>query len=191
MPRILGLPSARSAASFATGAMLALVGSRLLPPFIAHARGMARGSGGGDPFASLLEDHGAIMSHLNAMVESADNEAFVRTQRLVRLKRRLGAHALAEENVLYPALRAGAETTDDALHLFGEHAEMKILLYKLEQTPSSEEQWHSYAMELRTLIENHIRQEEDVDFPKLRESLDTAGSTELCAKIEREKAMLL
>jgi hemerythrin-like domain-containing protein len=189
MPKLLGLPSARSAASFATGAMLALVGSRLLPPLIAQARGAVRGSGGGDPLASLLEDHDAIMSHLDALVDSANAESFRRGQRLLRLKRRLGAHAMAEENILYPALRGGAGS-EDALQLFSEHAEMKTLLYQLEQTPKSEEQWHSYATDLRTLVAKHIRQEEDIDFPKLRQSMDSAGLIELSAKIEREKALL-
>jgi hypothetical protein len=191
MPKLLGLPSARSAASFATGAMLALVGSRLLPPLIAQARGAVRGSGGGDPLASLLEDHVAIMSHLDALVDSANAESFRRGQRLLRLKRRLGAHAMAEENILYPALRVDAGTSEDALQLFSEHAEMKTLLYQLEQTPKSEEQWHSYATDLRTLVAKHIRQEEDIDFPKLRQSMDNASLIELSAKIEREKALLL
>lgn len=167
---------------------LALVGSRLLPPLMAQARGTMRA---GDPLASLLEDHRAIMSHLEAMTDSADTETFLRAQRLLRLKRRLGAHAMAEENILYPALRGSTETAEDALQLFREHADIKTLLYKLEQTPKAEEQGHTYALELRAIVEQHIRQEEDVDFPKLRAALDETASAEISGKIEREKAMML
>ena len=131
------------------------------------------------------------MSHLEAMTDSADTETFLRAQRLLRLKRRLGAHAMAEENILYPALRGSTETAEDALQLFREHADIKTLLYKLEQTPKAEEQWHTYALELRAIVEQHIRQEEDVDFPKLRAALDETASAEISGKIEREKAMML
>jgi iron-sulfur cluster repair protein YtfE (RIC family) len=175
----------------AGGALIALVGSRLLPPLVAQARGAARTRSGGDPLGSLVDDHRAILSHLDAMVESADSEAFHRTQHLLRLKRRLAAHAMAEEDIVYPALREHLETVDDATHLYEEHAEMKVLLYKLEQTPKSDEQWHLHATELRTLIQRHVRQEEEVDFPKLRATLDKAMSAELASKIAREKALLL
>jgi len=181
----------RAAASFAGGALIALVGARLLPPLVAQARGAARTRSGGDPLASLIEDHHAIMCHLDAMVESADAETFNRAQRLVRLKRRLATHAMAEEDIVYPALRENLATMDDATQLYEEHAEMKVLLYRLEQTPKNDEQWHLYATELRTLIERHIHQEEDVDFPKLRAALDEAMSADLASKIEREKALLL
>ncbi len=191
MPRASHLSPLRFAASFAGGALIALVGSRLLPPLVAQARGAARMRADGDPLATLLDDHRAILSHLDAMAESADTEVFVRTQHLLRLKRRLAAHALAEEDIVYPALREHLETVDDATHLYEEHAEMKVLLYKLEQTSKGDGQWHLHATELRTLVQRHIRQEEEVDFPKLRETLDEATSTELASKIAREKALLL
>ena len=191
MPRASHLSPLRFAASFAGGALIALVGSRLLPPLVAQARGAARMKADGDPLATLLDDHRAILSHLDAMAESADTEVFVRTQHLLRLKRRLAAHALAEEDIVYPALREHLETVDDATHLYEEHAEMKVLLYKLEQTSKGDGQWHLHATELRTLVQRHIRQEEEVDFPKLRETLDEATSTELASKIAREKALLL
>jgi iron-sulfur cluster repair protein YtfE (RIC family) len=191
MPRVSRISPIRTAASLAGGALIALVGSRLLPPLVAQARGAARTRGGGDPLGSLLDDHRSILSHLDAMVETAESEVFSRTQHLLRLKRRLAAHAMAEEDIVYPALREHLETVDDATHLYEEHAEMKVLLYKLEQTPKSDEQWHLHATELRTLIQRHVRQEEEVDFPKLRATLDKAMSSELASKIAREKALLL
>ena len=191
MPRASRTSPIRAAASFAGGALIAFVGSRLLPPLVAQARGAARTRGGGDPLGSLLDDHRAIRSHLDVMVESADREVFSRTQHLLRLKRCLAAHAMAEEDIVYPALREHLATADDATHLYEEHAEMKILLYKLEQTPKSDEQWHLHATELRTLIQGHLRQEEEVDFPNLRGALDESTSTELASKIAREKALLL
>jgi hypothetical protein len=135
MPRILGKSSTRAAASFATGAVLAFVGSRLLPPIVAQARGAVRASAGGDALSALIDDHRAIMSHLDAMAETADNQVFERTQRLLRLKRRLAAHAMAEEDIVYPVLRGTDDASRDAMHPYEEHARMKILLYRLERDP--------------------------------------------------------
>lgn len=171
--------------------MIALVGARLLPPLVAQAHGKARMRRGGDPLETLIDDHRAIMAHLDAMVESGDQEMFSRAQHLLRLKRRLGAHAMAEEDIVYPALQEQPALDADSAQLYQQHAEMKVLLYKLEQTPKNDEQWHVHATALRTLIEGHIRQEEDVDFPKLRAALDDATSSELASKIEREKALVL
>lgn len=181
----------RAAATFAGGALLAFVGTRLLPPIVAQARGAARSRAGGDPLASLLDDHRTIMFCLDAMVESADGEVFNRTQHLARLKRRLAIHAMAEEDIVYPALRDRPEMVDNTARLYEEHAEMKVLLYRLEQTPKRDEQWHLHATGLRTLIARHIRQEEDIEFPKLRALLDERMSAELASRIEREKSLLL
>jgi len=191
MPRIIGKSSTRAAASFATGAVLAFVGSRLLPPIVAQARGAARVSGGGDPFTTLIEDHRAIMANLDAIADTADRQTFERTQRFLRLKRRLAAHAMAEEDVLYPLLHGKADGSSEAMHLYEEHAQMKILLNTLEQTPKDSAEWHAHAMELRTLIRDHVRQEEDEEFPRLRARLDEAAARDLAGKIQREKALLL
>lgn len=191
MPRASRFSPLRLAASFAGGALIALVSARLLPPLVAQARGKARMRSGGDPLETLINDHRAIMSHLDAMVESSDQETLSRAQRLLRLKRRLGAHAMAEEDIVYPALREQVALETDAAQLYQEHAEMKVLLYKLEQAPRSSEHWLEHATALRSLIEGHIRQEEDVDFPKLRAALDDTDSSDLASKIEREKALVL
>jgi iron-sulfur cluster repair protein YtfE (RIC family) len=190
MPRASRFSPLRVAVSFAGGALIALVGARLLPPLVAQARGKARMRSGGDPLETLIDDHRAIMSHLDAMVESSDQEMLSRAQHLLRLKRHLGAHAMAEEDIVYPALREQGPDANST-QLYQEHAEMKVLLYKLEQTPKNAEQWHTHATALRALIEGHIRQEEDVEFPKLRAALDDATSSDLASKIEREKALVL
>jgi hemerythrin superfamily protein len=188
---MLGLPSIRSTASFAAGAMLTLVGSRLLPPIVAQARGAARVDIGGDPFSTLIEDHKAIMASLDAIADTADRQVFERTQRFLRLKRRLAAHAMAEEDVVYPLLHGNADGSSDAMRLYEDHAEMKILLSKLEQLPKDGADWHDRAMELRTLIQEHVRREEDEEFPQLRTRLDARAASDLAGKIQRERALLL
>jgi hemerythrin superfamily protein len=181
----------RTLAAFAGGAVAGLLMSRVMPPLMAQAAGTAFAAAGRDPFDTLMQDHRAIRSLLDDMVASEDQSSFMRTQLLFRLKRRLAAHAMAEEDVVYPILRGTGEGAENTMHLYEEHAEMKILLYKLEQLPKNESEWRERAVELRTLIDRHVRQEEDVEFPRLREALDDQDITRLSAQMHREKSLLL
>lgn len=181
----------RGVAAFAGGAAAALVASRFLPPLMAQAAGAARAAAGRDPFDALEQDHRVILSLLSRMEQSADAGAFQRTQLLLRLKRRLSAHALAEEDVIYPMLHEQAQELGDTMRLYGEHAEMKMRLHALEQMAKDDPRWIETARDLKALVERHARQEEEVDFPKLRNALDEQAMTSLSGQVQREKALLL
>ncbi|WP_237907041.1 hemerythrin domain-containing protein [Azospirillum brasilense] len=174
--------------AFASGAAVAILASRLLPPVVAQAAGttMAR-----DPFDALMDDHRHILTLLNAMERTHTGETFQRTQLLLRLKRRLAAHAMAEEDVVYPLLHDHAHQEADARHLYGEHADMKMHLYALEQMPKDDPAWRRRVIALRQLIAEHVQQEEEVDFPKLRNALDQRETVRLSGHVQREKALLL
>ena len=143
------------------------------------------------PFEALVADHRAILTLLDELAETPDQAILGRTQRLFRLKRRLAAHALAEEDVVYPELVYDGRSGDEARQLYREHADMKMLLFRLEQMPKDDPEWHSQLLDLKKLIEDHIRQEETIEFVKLRAALDEAGLKRLSAHMYREKAMLL
>lgn len=189
MARGMGLLSMRGLAAFAGGAAAAFIASRVLPPLMAQAAGAARTAAGRDPFDALARDHREMLALL-AKMERTD-AALGRTQRLLRLKRRLTAHALAEEDIIYPLLREQANEVEDARHLYGEHAEMKVLLRALEQMPPDAPQWGDKVRELRTLVEGHARHEEEIDFPKLRSMLDEGALAKLSGHVQREKALVL
>lgn len=191
MARDTGWFSGRSLAAFAGGAVVALIASRILPPILAQASGAAQAAAGRDPFDALAEDHRAILSLLDAIERSPDNATFHRTQLLLRLKRRLAAHALAEEDVVYPLLHDRARATEDTRHLYDEHADMKVRLFALEQMPKDDQRWNGLVRELKTLIEGHVRQEENVDFPKLRERLNKQDTVLMSGTMQREKALIL
>lgn len=183
--------SARGLAAFAGGAVAAVLVSRLLPPLVAQASGTMRGSAGRDPLAGLEQDHRVILSLLTEMVESPPDAVVRRTQLLLRLKRRLGAHALAEEDIVYPLLHDEAHAEDDTHQLYGEHAEMKMRLAALERMAKDDPRWVAIARELKDLIATHARQEEEVDFPRLRAVLDDRGNARLSGAVSREKALIL
>lgn len=181
--------SARGMTAFAGGALAGVIASRLLPPFLAQAGGAALGR---DPFEVLTEDHRHFVELLTRMEDDAAGPVN-RMQLLLRLKRRLTAHALAEEDVIYPMLhdRESAATGDGARHLYGEHAEIKMHLHALEEMAKDDPGWGARAGELRRLVETHARQEEETEFPKLRQSLDDQAIARLSRAVQREKAMVL
>ena len=148
-------------------------------------------AGGGDPLETLIADHRHFVALLTDMEQSPDTAKFHRTQLLLRLKRRMTAHALAEEDIVYPLLHDAAKATDDAKHLYGEHADMKIHLHALEEMPKDDPEWVERVRALKQLIEAHARHEEEVDFPKLREVLDEQATTRLAGSVQREKALVL
>ncbi len=190
MANITRLP-AGGLGAFAWGAAVGAFGSRLLPPLMGKLAGSTRLLADADPFSVLIADHRIFESILSQMEESTEDQVLHRTQLFLRLKRRLGAHAMAEEDVVYPLLHDRAEETEDAKHLYAEHADMKIHLHALEQMPKNDPAWVERARALKDLVVSHARHEEEVDFPKLRSLLSRSEVTRLSGNIQREKAMLL
>lgn len=186
-----GWLSPRGLAMMAGGAALALVASRLLPPVVAQLAGTARHAAGRDGIDALIDDHRHIQALLAEIVQTPIDAPGRRTQLLLRLKRRLAAHAMAEEDVVYPLLHEEARKEEDAKHLYGEHAEMKMHLFTLEQTPKDDPRWLAVALDLKRIVDGHIRQEEEIDFPALRNSLDDGQTAIMSGNVAREKALIL
>lgn len=178
-------------AAFAFGAVAGVLAGRLLPPIAAAASGSARARAGFDPFDALAADHRRFLDLLEEMAESRSDARIQRIQLLLRLKRRLAAHAMAEEDVIYPLLADEAAASDDARKLYSEHADIKMRLYRLERMSKTGPEWASEARALREVIAEHARHEEEVDFPALRRALDEKGRTHLARDLYREKALVL
>lgn len=186
-----GWLSSGNVAAFAGGAVAAVIASRMLPPLVAQAVGSARATAGRDPFDALAEDHRRFVTLLSEMEWSDDDAAFQRTRLLLRLKRRLTAHALAEEDVIYPMLHDQAGAAEDARRLYSDHAEIKMHLHALEQMPKGDPRWRDRVRALKALIQTHARQEEEVEFPKLRQILSDRATAMLSGNLQREKAFVL
>lgn len=184
-------PLLRNAGGYIGVAVATAIATRVLPPLMAQAVGMARGAAGRDPFDLLAEDHQHLLTLLDQLAESDHDGVIGRTQRLLRLKRRLSAHAMAEENIIYPMLHEQGEAAGNAKKLYEEHAEIKIRLHALEEMPKDDSRWESHVRELRALIQSHAREEEDVEFPNLRARLNDKEIARLLGEVQREKALIL
>jgi hemerythrin superfamily protein len=173
------------------GALLGLAMGRIAPPFAGRAMGSLRAMTGTDPFDALAQDHQKVLALFEA-IEATDTSATMRrAAMLLQLKRMLTAHALAEEDIVYPMLRDDAHRKEQAVKLYRDHAEVKVKLFELEHKAKDDPGWMPELRELHHMIESHAREEEQMEFPKLRAALDDARRASLMGEVQREKSLLL
>jgi len=182
--------SGRDWAMLAGGVVAGVIGSRLLPPLLAMGRGAATGSSG-DPFEKLENDHRLILETLRNMEHTDKSSTAKRTGLFLVAKRKLAKHALAEEDVVYPLLTDEAQRREAAKHLYDEHADMKILLFEIETALMRGESWATPVRNLREMVERHAREEEQEQFPRLRQVLGDKKLAQVGAQVHRKEALIL
>lgn len=183
--------SSRSMMIFGAGALLMLAASRLASPFAGRAIGTLRAIGGTDPFDTLAQDHRNVLALFGRIEETDTSQVMRRSTMLQQLKRMLTAHALAEEDIVYPMLHDDAHRREQALKLYRDHAEVKVKLFELEHKAKDDPSWIEDIRNLHRMIAEHAHEEEQIEFPKLRAALDDGQCTSLLGEVSREKSMLL
>lgn len=186
-----GRDSGRHFGVLAAGLAAGALGSRLLPPLVAMANGTFRACRGSDPFEILISDHRMILSVLDKMAEQSEGSNARRASLFLMLKRKLAKHAMAEEDVVYPLLHGRGHDPDGSKQLYDEHADMKIMLFELEELLMSGADWKEPVGRLRELIRSHIDEEEQVVFPQLRQLIDRGAVPKVSGQIRREEALVL
>jgi hemerythrin superfamily protein len=167
-----------------------LLASRVAPPFAARAIGSMRALAGTDPFEALAQDHRDALA-LFDRIEATDDSAITRrSAMLFQLKRMLTAHALAEEDIIYPMLHR-THRREQTNELYREHADMKMRLYELEQKAKDDPSWIEDVRAPHRIMQNHARNEEQIEFPQLRATFDEARRANLLGELHRKKSMLL
>jgi len=175
----------------AIGAAGGVLLARIAPVLIANASGFVRSAAGQDPFAGLIREHRELLSLLTKMEHAQKESSLKRTALFLKFKRTIGKHALAEEDIVYPLLQDEAERASEIEKLYREHARMKVLLFELERAIKDDQAWVARVRDLRAEIEPHARQEEEVEFPRLRSLMDAKGTAELSRKIRQEEALII
>jgi hemerythrin superfamily protein len=176
---------------FGAGAALMLAASRIAPPFAGRAIGTMRAISGTDPFDALAQDHQKVLGLFGRIEETENTAVTRRSALLLQLKRMLTAHALAEEDIVYPMLHDDAHRTEQAKKLYNEHAMVKVKLFELEHKAKDDPTWIDDLRALHRMVAEHVHEEEQIEFPKLRAALDQSQCTNLLGEVSREKSMLL
>ena len=134
---------------------------------------------------SLKAEHEATLKVFDLIQETDESQTTKRTMLLTHLKHALGKHAHEEENVVYPVMRDhGLE--EEADHLNHDHGYVKQYLFELTELDRDNPTWIGKVREFRTRLEEHIREEEDVLFPKLETALGEEGNAHVTAAMHKE-----
>lgn len=140
----------------------------------------------GDWFEGLKAEHKLAMGIIETLEKTTEADTGKRKALLFSLQHALGKHAIQEEDVIYCALRAFGDVAD-ADQLGAEHnSEVKQGLYDLEQIDKASPQWLERLAKMKAAIEAHVREEEDIVFPRLHEKMSVEENNKLTARMNFE-----
>ncbi len=139
----------------------------------------------GDWDEALAAEHKAVLKLFDALEATEPEATTKRTILLTQMKHALAKHALEEENTIYPALREAGEVAG-ADELNSEHGYVKQYLYELENMPNNGDAFLEKVRKFRADIEDHMREEEQELFPKLKAKLSPERNKQLTMAMNKE-----
>lgn len=119
-------------------------------------------------------------------INQSDNPAKIQ-EYFGQLYKDLSVHAEAEEQVVYPAVRAFYNDTQE---LYDEQAEMKVLLNQIKAMSPASAEFKSKVNQLKDIVMDHVRQEESTMFTAIRNNLSSAQSEQLATQFKAAKSKL-
>ena len=134
---------------------------------------------------ALAAEHKAALTIFDLLQKTTDKQSGRRSFLLMQLKHALGKHAFQEENTVYAMLREEG-LTEAADHLNHEHGYVKQFLFELTEMEKNDPRWLPKVAEFRTQIEQHMREEEDDLFPKMRGMLSEEQNKHLTRQMNKE-----
>ncbi|MCB9429828.1 MAG: hemerythrin domain-containing protein [Actinobacteria bacterium] len=132
----------------------------------------------------LAEEHHEAEQMLEEL-SSQDKQEHDPRELADRLTASLVRHSVAEEMYVYPAMREHLEDGDAAVeHDISEHQELEELLKRLEGLEPGDEQWPEVVAALRETLADHVADEENDHFPRLRAEVPEDVLIDLRDKVE-------
>ena len=101
----------------------------------------------------------------------------------------LNAHARAEEEVAYPAVR-GRYPEGDLKELYDEQAEMKVIMDEIRGLNPGSDEFLNAVRRLRDIVMDHVRQEESTYFAAIRDNFSSAESEQLATQFKSAKSKI-
>ncbi|MGB3262954.1 MAG: hemerythrin domain-containing protein [Microcoleus sp.] len=99
----------------------------------------------------------------------------------------LSVHAEAEEKIVYPAVRSYYTDTQE---LYNEQAEMKQMLSKIKAMSPSSADFKAQITQLKTAVQDHVKQEEGDMFPQIRRNLSEAQMEQMATQFKEAKSTI-
>ncbi|MBE9184552.1 hemerythrin domain-containing protein [Microcoleus sp. LEGE 07076] len=104
-----------------------------------------------------------------------------------QLYKDLSVHAEAEEQIVYPAVRSYYTDTQE---LYNEQAEMKQMLAKIKAMSPSSSDFKAQIKQLKTAVQDHVKQEESDMFSQIRSNLSEAQMEQMATQFKAAKSTL-
>ncbi|MBU3078337.1 hemerythrin domain-containing protein [Sphingomonas quercus] len=169
----------------AVGAAAAGLVAGLAANFVRKAIVQAPSALAGQWDEALKAEHQAVRLIFDKIEKTDEHNTTKRATLLMQLKHALAKHAVEEENAVYACLRDHAQKTE-ADKLNHEHGYVKQYLYDLSMMDRRSPKWIAKLREFRSMVEDHMREEEESVFPQLRASLTEEENKQLTMAMNKE-----
>lgn len=141
-----------------------------------------------DAIVLLKDDHTKVRK-LFRQFQAAGDRAYKKKARLARqIINELTVHTYVENEVMYPRVRELLPELDaEVLESYEEHHVADVLAAELYTLPAESEHFTAKATVLIELVSQHMREEEQDWFPRVRAGLKRKQLLELGEQIERAR----
>jgi hemerythrin superfamily protein len=184
--------SSSDRSAFNWGESGALVGAAIAGAAIAVAANLGRkammqgmSAAAGDWDEVLAAEHDSALLIFDKLLATDETQTFKRTMLVKKLTHALDKHAHEEEHVVYPALRDANEAHDADL-LESEHGYVKTFLYDLNEMAKDAPNFLEKLREFRTMVEAHMRMEEEQVFPRFKQDLTEEQNARITSLVNKE-----
>jgi hemerythrin superfamily protein len=130
-------------------------------------------------------DHGKVNTLFTQLLASNDPQKI--QEYFGQIYKDLLVHSIAEEQVVYPAVRP-FYGENDTKELYDEQAHFRVLLDEIKATNASSPQFKEKVQKLMEEVGDHIRQEESTMFAAIRNNFSTEQSEQLTTKFKAAKS---
>lgn len=135
----------------------------------------------------LRMDHNKVNVLFTELLQSNDPQKI--QEYFGQIYKDLTAHAEAEEEVLYPRVRAFYGEADTQ-ELYDEQAQMKRLLEEIRAINPSASEFKDRVRQLMDIVMDHVRQEENTMFAAIRNNLSTVQTEEIATQFKAAKSRI-
>ena len=125
-----------------------------------------------DVYQILMQDHQLIQQIFSEIEQTEDSEVERREQLFQRLQKILEDHTVLEENIFYPEIGKHPEAKELVADAFDEHAEIDAILQEIFEMRTNKNDWLERISELKDVVQQHMRKEEDKLFQSARSKLN-------------------
>ena len=139
-----------------------------------------------DAIETLEKDHDRIRSLFSEFNETNDSQEL--QDCFDKIGNILTIHAEAEEQVLYPEASKCEGTSELIAKGHQDHDKGDQMVLEIKTLNPSESEFKQKVKELQSFMLNHLDEEENDLFPKVRQGMDDRKLEELATEIKHTKA---